>query len=77
MKMRKAVKPLCKYVGVVAVIIGVFMFVAPYLLDEVSAAVGQSVGAVAYFWGGMMWAAVGLLVAGLVLVGVSFALKDS
>lgn len=74
--MVKGAKSICRYLAIVLVLLGLFMFVAPYLMDAASAATGQSVGAVGYFWSSMMWTAVGIVVAGLVLFGASFALKD-
>lgn len=76
-------KALSKYIGVALLILGVFMFLIPYLMDAANRAIRNPdwwkthAGVVAYFWGSeMLWGAVGLLIAGLVLAGASFALKD-
>ena len=81
--MAKGARSITKFAGVALFILGILMFIIPYLMDVVNRAIRSPkwwethAGVVAYFWGSeMLWAAAGLLVVGLVLVGVSFALKD-
>jgi len=80
-----AAKPIAKFVGIAAFVLGIIMFIIPYLMDAANRAVRSPdwweshKGVVAYFWGSsdMLWvAATGLVIVGLVLFGISFALKS-
>ena len=80
-----AAKLIAKFVGIAAFVLGIVMFIIPYLMDAANRAIRSPdwwqthTGVVAYFWGNtdMVWAAaVGLVVVGLVLFGGSFALKN-
>jgi hypothetical protein len=90
--MASGTKPLLMYTGIAALILGVLMFVFPYIMDAGNMMVRPSWfqthpgGVVAWFWGpadasiglfAPFWTfAVGLIVAGLVLSGISFAVKS-
>ncbi len=89
--MANATKPLLMYTGIALFLIGVLMFVFPYIMDAGNMMVRPGWfsthpgGVVAWFWGpadptiglfAPFWTfAVGVLVAGLVLYGASFAAK--
>jgi len=81
-KLAKGAKSIAKYAGIALFVLGLFMFIIPYLMDAVNMAIRDPswweshAGVVAYFMSDLLWYATGLLVVGLILVGVSFALKD-
>ena len=90
--MASGTKPLLMYSGIVAIILGVLMFVFPYIMDAGNMMVRPSWfkthpgGVVAWFWGpadptiglfAPFWTfAVGLIIVGIVLSGISFAVKS-
>ena len=90
--MAKATKPLLMYTGIAALLVGVLMFIFPYIMDAANRMIrspewwNTHTGVVVWFWGpadptiglfAPFWTfAAGLLVAGLVLYGISFAVKS-
>lgn len=81
-KLAKGTKSVTRFAGVALFVLGLFMFIIPYLMDAVNRAIRSpawwenNAGVVAYFWSDLLWYATGLLVVGLILIGISFALKD-
>ena len=80
-----ATKPIVKFVGIASLLLGIVMFVIPYLMDAVNKAIRSpdwwmhNKGVVVYFWASsdMLWvAATGLVIVGLALFGTSFTLKN-
>lgn len=90
--MPKGTKTILKFVGIALIVLGIVMFIVPYLMDAVRAGYTcpanpkwcQTHPAVSdYFWNGedifpgRLWMYVtGMLVFGLVLFGISYATKD-
>jgi hypothetical protein len=83
--MAKGTKPVVRFVGIASFLLGIAMFIIPYIMDAANRMVRDPSwwethkGVVDYFWHGsdMLWAYVtGMVIFGLVLVGASFALKD-
>jgi hypothetical protein len=88
----KGTKTIVKFVGIALVLLGVVMFILPYVMDAARAGVtcpanptwcANHPAVVDYFWNGAdifpgrLWMYVaGMLVLGLVLLGASYALKD-
>ncbi len=91
-KLAKITKTTVKFVGIALVLLGIVMFILPYVMDAVRTSYTcparpawcASHPAVAeYFWNGAdifpgrLWMYVaGILVLGLILVAASYALKD-
>ena len=80
-----AAKLITKSVGIAAFVLGIIMFIIPYLMDVANRAIRAPdwwqthTGVVAYFWSNtdMVWAAAaGLVIVGLALFAGSFALKS-
>lgn len=83
--MAKGTKTIVKFVGIASFLLGIAMFIIPYIMDAANRMVRDASwwethkGVVDYFWNGsdMLWVYVtGMVVLGLVLIGASFALKD-
>jgi hypothetical protein len=90
--MAKATKPLLMYTGIAAFLLGVLTFIFPYIMDAGNMMVRPSWfkthpgGVVGWFWGpadpslglfAPFWTfAVGLVIVGLVLSGISYAVKS-
>jgi len=77
---------LVRATGIGLFIVGVLLFVIPYFMDVMNQVRGHAPAAVAYFWGSRtscglttvdcgLWAACGMVILGLVLIGASFTLK--
>lgn len=89
--MAKNTKSLLMYTGIAALLLGVITFIIPYLEDAANRMIRtpawwtHNTGAVAWFWGpadptiglfAPFWEfSVGLIIVGLVLFGISFAIK--
>jgi len=90
--MAKVTKPLLMYTGIAAFLIGILMFIFPYIMDAANSMVrspswlaAHKGGVVGWFWGpadptiglyAPFWTfAAGVLIAGLVLFGISYAVK--
>jgi hypothetical protein len=89
--MAKATKPLLMYSGIAAFLVGVLTFIFPYIMDAANRMIrspdwlATHTSVAAWFWGpadptiglfAPFWTfAAGLLVVGLVLFGISFAVK--
>ena len=89
--MAKSTKSLLMYSGIAALLLGVVTFIVPYLEDAANKMIRTAAwwthnsGAVAWFWGpadpsiglfAPFWEfSVGLVIVGLVLYGISFAIK--
>lgn len=90
--MPKITKTTLKYVGLAMVLLGVVMFILPYLMDAARSSYTcpanptwceKHPAVVEYFWNGAdifpgrLWMYVaGILVLGLILVGASYAVKE-
>lgn len=83
--MAKGTKTIVKFVGVALLLLGIVMFIIPYIMDAANRVIREPSwwethpGVVAYFWTGadMLWAWVtGMTIAGLVLIGASYGLKE-
>ena len=89
--MAKSTKSLLMYTGIAALLLGVITFIVPYLEDAANRMIRtpdwwmHNSGAVAWFWGpadptiglfAPFWEfSVSLIIAGLVLFGISFAIN--
>lgn len=83
--MAKGTKTIVKFVGIASLLLGIVMFIIPYIMDAANRMIRDPSwwethkGVVDYFWAGsdMLWVYVtGMVVFGLVLFGASYALKD-
>lgn len=90
--MAKGTKNLLKYIGMALILLGIVMFILPYVMDAVRTTVtcpanptwcAKHPAVVDYFWNGedifpgRLWMYVaGMLVLGIILFGTSYATEE-